>query len=78
MTSYEFYLAKEKVIHLIFSKRAQEKPLRLSASIDNAVFCFEQALELMDKGGSEDAKSYFQEAYETMMEVYYIKQSMGL
>jgi hypothetical protein len=78
MTSYEFYLAKEKLVHLIFSKRAQEKPLRLSASIDNAVFCFEQALELLGKGNLEDAKAELQASYETMMEAYYIKQAMGL
>lgn len=78
MTSYEFYLAKEKVIHLIYSKRAQEKLLRLSASIDNAVFCFENAIELMEKDNLEDAMVNLQESYETMMEAYYIKQAMGL
>lgn len=76
MTSYEFYMAKEKVLHLMLSKRAQEKPLRLSASIDNTVFCFDHASILMDDGHVEEAKTYLREAYETMMEAYYIKQAM--
>lgn len=70
--------AQKKMAHLIFPKRTQEKPLRLSDSIDNAVFCFEQALQLLDEGNLEDTKPELQASYETMMEAYYIKQAMGL
>lgn len=78
MTSHEFYNAKENVLHLMYSKRALEKSIRLSASIDNAVHHLENAANLIDKDKFDDAKNDLRSTYEAIMEAYYTKQAMGL